>query len=62
MKLRPEMAGLLLYRLAWLLDQGPGAGLDSALVSFNSATFAAPSLDALQVHDGDSTCRNGVET
>jgi alkylation response protein AidB-like acyl-CoA dehydrogenase len=53
MKLRLETARLLLYRLAWLLDEGRPAGLDSALVKLHlSESFVLSSLDALQIHGG----------
>jgi len=53
MKLRLETARLLLYRLAWLLDQGRPAALDSALVKLHlSESFVESSMDALQVHGG----------
>ena len=53
MKLRLETSRLLLYRLAWLLDQGRPAGLDSALVKLQLAeAYVATSLEALQLHGG----------
>ena len=53
MKLRLETARLLLYRLAWLIDQGRSAALDSALVKLHlSESFLASSLEALQIHGG----------
>ncbi len=53
MKIRLETARLLLYRLAWLLDSGRPATLDSALVKlYLSESYLRSSLDALQVHGG----------
>jgi alkylation response protein AidB-like acyl-CoA dehydrogenase len=53
MKLRLETARLLLYRLAWLLDSGRPATLDSALVKLHlSDSYVRSSLDALQVLGG----------
>jgi alkylation response protein AidB-like acyl-CoA dehydrogenase len=53
MKLRLETARLLLYRLAWLIDHGRPAALDSALVKLHlSESYLATSLDALQIHGG----------
>jgi alkylation response protein AidB-like acyl-CoA dehydrogenase len=53
MKLRLETARLLLYRLAWLIDNGRPAALDSALVKlYLSETYLATSLEALQIHGG----------
>lgn len=53
MRLRLDAARLLLCRLAWLLDEGRPAALESALVKlYLSESFLASSLDALQVHGG----------
>lgn len=53
MKLRLETARLLLYRLAWLMDNDLPAALDSSLVKLHlSEAFVASSLDALQLHGG----------
>ena len=53
MKLRLESARLLLYRVAWLIDNDLPAGLDSALVKLHlSESLIASSLDALQIHGG----------
>lgn len=53
MKLRLETSRLLLYRLAWLIDQGRPSALDSALVKLHlSESFLASSLEALQIHGG----------
>jgi alkylation response protein AidB-like acyl-CoA dehydrogenase len=51
MKLRLETARLLLYHVAWLLDRGKPAALESALTKLHlSESFLQSSLDALQVH------------
>jgi alkylation response protein AidB-like acyl-CoA dehydrogenase len=53
MKLRLETARLLLYRLAWLIDIGRPAALDSALVKlYLSESYLATSVEALQIHGG----------
>ena len=53
MKLRLETARLLLYRLAWSIDQGAKVDLDSALVKLYLAeSYVASALDALQTHGG----------
>jgi alkylation response protein AidB-like acyl-CoA dehydrogenase len=53
MKLRLETARLLLYRLAWLIDHGRPAALDSALVKLHlSESYVATSLEALQILGG----------
>jgi L-prolyl-PCP dehydrogenase len=53
MKLRLETSRLLLYRLAWLLDQGKPAALESALTKLHlSESFLQSSLDALQIYGG----------
>jgi alkylation response protein AidB-like acyl-CoA dehydrogenase len=53
MKLRLETARLLLYRLAWLLEQGEASAMDAALTKLHlSESFVTSSLDALQVHGG----------
>jgi alkylation response protein AidB-like acyl-CoA dehydrogenase len=53
MKIRLETARLLLYRVAWLLDSGRPATLDSALVKlYLSDSYLRSSLEALQVHGG----------
>lgn len=53
MKLRLETARLLLYRLAWLMDNDLPAGLDSSLAKIHlSESFVTSSLDALQLHGG----------
>jgi alkylation response protein AidB-like acyl-CoA dehydrogenase len=53
MKLRLETARLLLYQLAWLVDEGKQFATQSALVKLHlSECFVQSSLDALQVHGG----------
>jgi alkylation response protein AidB-like acyl-CoA dehydrogenase len=53
MKLRLETARLLVYQLAWLIDAGRPASLESALTKLHlSESFVASSLDALQIHGG----------
>lgn len=53
MKVRLETARLLVYRLAWLIDAGRPASLDSAMTKLHlSESFVASSLDALQIHGG----------
>lgn len=53
MKLRLEMARLLLYRCAWLKANDESAQLESALTNlFVSEAFVANSLDAIRIHGG----------
>jgi L-prolyl-PCP dehydrogenase len=53
MKLRLETARLLVYRLAWLLDNGRPATLDSALTKlYLSDCYVKTAMDALQVQGG----------
>jgi alkylation response protein AidB-like acyl-CoA dehydrogenase len=53
MKTRLEASRLLLYRLAWLLDQGEPVGLESAMVKLHlSESYVATAFDALQIHGG----------
>jgi alkylation response protein AidB-like acyl-CoA dehydrogenase len=53
MKLRLETARLLVYRLAWLMDKGQNAALESGLAKLHvSESLVASSLDALQIHGG----------
>ena len=53
MRLRLETARLLLYRLAWRMDQGGDHAADSALVKLHvSEALLQTSLDALQIHGG----------
>jgi alkylation response protein AidB-like acyl-CoA dehydrogenase len=51
MKLRLETSRLLLYHVAWLLDRGKPAAVESALAKLHlSECFLASSLDAVQIH------------
>lgn len=53
MRLRLESARLLLYRLAWLIDQGRPARLETALAKLHLAeSMVASGLDAVQLHGG----------
>jgi hypothetical protein len=53
MKLRHETSRLLLYHVAWLLDQGEPATLDSALAKIHlSNGYVQTTIDALRVHGG----------
>jgi alkylation response protein AidB-like acyl-CoA dehydrogenase len=53
MRLRTETARLLLYRSAWLADQGRQQPADSAMVKLHlSESLVQTSMDALQVHGG----------
>jgi alkylation response protein AidB-like acyl-CoA dehydrogenase len=53
MKLRTEVARLLLYRLGWLMSKRKATPLDSALVKLYLSESAVTSgLDALQLHGG----------
>lgn len=54
MKVRLETARLLLYRLAWLRDEGRSTAVESAMVKlYLSESFLQSSLDALQIHGGN---------
>jgi alkylation response protein AidB-like acyl-CoA dehydrogenase len=51
MKLRLETSRLLVYQVAWLLDRGESATVESALTKLHlSESFLQSSLDALQIH------------
>ena len=51
MRLRIETARLLLYKTAWLKDEGKAATLESALANLHLAeSFLASSLDAVRIH------------
>ncbi len=53
MQLRLDSARLLLYRAAWMRDQGREAALEVALAKLHiSECFLANSLDAVQIHGG----------
>ena len=50
MKLRLETAQLLLYKAAWMLDQGESADLAAALAKLHIAeSFVASSMDAIRI-------------
>ncbi|MEL6939397.1 MAG: acyl-CoA dehydrogenase family protein [Cyanobacteria bacterium J06598_1] len=54
MKLRLELAKLLLYKVAWLKDQGKSAMLEASMLKLHlSEAFVASSLDAVRVHGGN---------
>lgn len=53
MRLRLDTSRLLLYRLAWMIDQGIPVGVDSALAKLHlSESYVDSSLDALQSYGG----------
>ena len=53
MKVRLETSRLLLYRLAWLRDQGKATSLDASSVKYYlSEAWVQASLDAVQIHGG----------
>ncbi len=53
MKVRLETARWLVYRVAWLKQQGKSAVLDAAIAKlYLSECFVQSSLDAIQVHGG----------
>lgn len=53
MKMRLDVAKLLLYRAAWLKDQGKPAQLESALTKLHIAeAFVDSSLDSIRIHGG----------
>jgi len=53
MKLRLETARLLMYRLAWMIDNGRSVALESSLVKLHlSECFVASSLDAVRLFGG----------
>ncbi|MEL6815717.1 MAG: acyl-CoA dehydrogenase family protein [Cyanobacteria bacterium J06598_3] len=54
MKLRLEMARLLLYKVAWLKENGQSAMLESSMLKLHlSEAFVASGLDAVRVHGGN---------
>lgn len=63
MAVRLETSRLLLYRLAWLKDQGEPAVRAAAVAKLHiSEAFAASSLDAMRVHGGQGyVTEGGVE-
>ncbi len=53
MKVRLETSRLLIYRLAWLRDQGKATALDASMAKYYvSEAFVQTSLDAVQIHGG----------
>ena len=53
MRVRIELANLILHKVAWLKSQGKRAGLESAIAKlFVSESYVQSSLDAIQVHGG----------
>ena len=53
MKVRLETARLLLYKVAWLKQQGRSAMLEAAMLKlYLSEAFVASGLDAVRVHGG----------
>ncbi|MEL6276925.1 MAG: acyl-CoA dehydrogenase, partial [Bacteroidota bacterium] len=63
MKLRLETAKLLLYKTAWLMNQGKSTILDSSLLKlYLSESFVDSRYDAVRVHGGVGYLTNhGVE-
>ena len=54
MKLRLETARLLLYKVAWLKDQGQSASLEASMLKLHLSECAvASSLDAMRIHGGN---------
>jgi len=53
MKVRIEIASLILYKVAWMKAQGKRAPLESAIAKlYISESYVASSLDAIQIHGG----------
>jgi alkylation response protein AidB-like acyl-CoA dehydrogenase len=53
MKVRLESARLILYKVAWLIEQGESAVMEAALAKlYLSECFVQSSLDALRIHGG----------
>jgi hypothetical protein len=53
MKLRIELAELILHKVAWLKSQGKRAPMESAIAKlFVSEGYVQSSLDAIQIHGG----------
>jgi alkylation response protein AidB-like acyl-CoA dehydrogenase len=63
MKVRLETARLMLYKIAWLIDQGKNAALDAAIAKlYLSEVFVESSLDAIRVHGAPGILtRTGVD-
>lgn len=63
MKVRIELAELILYKVAWMKGSGKRAQLESAIAKlFTSESYVQSSLDAVQIHGGYGCMREfGVE-
>jgi len=63
MKLRLETSRLLLYKVAWLKNEGDSAMLDAALLKLQlSESFITSSMDAIRNHGGSGfLTEHGVE-
>ena len=63
MKLRLESSRLLLYKVAWLKNQGKSAMMESALLKLHlSENFVLSSLDSIRNHGGMGyLSENGIE-
>ncbi len=63
MKLALETARLLLYKVAWMLDNDESVTLDAALLKLHlSESFISSSLDAIRIHGGSGYLTdNGIE-
>lgn len=60
MKLRLETARLLLYKVAWLKQEGKSAVLEAAMLKLHlSESFVASSLDAIRTRGGDAYLGGG---
>lgn len=60
MKLRLETARLLLYKTAWLKQQGKKTILEAALSKLClSEYFVQSSLDAIRIHGGKGVLKRG---
>ncbi|NNF03813.1 MAG: acyl-CoA dehydrogenase [Rhodothermales bacterium] len=54
MKLRLETSRLLLYKVAWQIENGIDARMESALLKLHlSESFVASGLDAIRIHGGN---------
>ena len=54
MQLRIETSKLLLYKMAWLKDQGQSAMLQAAMLKLHlSESFVDSSLDSIRIHGGN---------
>jgi len=53
MKLRLELARLLLYKVAWMKDNNQSAALEAAMLKLHlSESFVESSMDAVRIHGG----------